>query len=85
LCHKNFSISLCQYACTYFSFYLTDAADAEEDTECVNSLLLDIATLRTATDDFAESSGIGEGGFGGVYKVPVKAYFSSQNRFQFNK
>ncbi|TVU38667.1 hypothetical protein EJB05_12051, partial [Eragrostis curvula] len=39
-----------------------------EDVECIGSLLLDIATLRAATDNFAESSGIGEGGFGAVYK-----------------
>ncbi|XP_062187734.1 cysteine-rich receptor-like protein kinase 6 [Phragmites australis] len=39
-----------------------------EDTESINSLLLDISTLRAATDNFDESNRLGEGGFGAVYK-----------------
>jgi hypothetical protein len=37
--------------------------------EGVNSFLLDLSTLRTATANFNESNKIGEGGFGNVYKV----------------
>ncbi|KAK3124980.1 hypothetical protein QOZ80_7BG0598200 [Eleusine coracana subsp. coracana] len=39
-----------------------------EDIESVDSHLLDISTLRAATDNFAESNRLGEGGFGTVYK-----------------
>jgi len=44
--------------------YSTEAVD----TESVDSMLMDISTLRAATGDFAESNKIGEGGFGAVYK-----------------
>ncbi|XP_044950579.1 cysteine-rich receptor-like protein kinase 6 [Hordeum vulgare subsp. vulgare] len=39
-----------------------------EDVESVDSIMIDILTLQTATDDFAESNKLGEGGFGAVYK-----------------
>ncbi|XP_072952201.1 cysteine-rich receptor-like protein kinase 6 [Typha angustifolia] len=39
-----------------------------EEIENVESLLLDLSTLRVATDDFAEVNKLGEGGFGAVYK-----------------
>uniref|UniRef100_A0A0D9YZF6 Uncharacterized protein n=1 Tax=Oryza glumipatula TaxID=40148 RepID=A0A0D9YZF6_9ORYZ len=38
------------------------------DIQSIDSLLLDLSTLRAATDDFAESKMIGRGGFGMVYK-----------------
>ena len=38
--------------------------------ESVESMLIDISTLRAATGGFAESNKLGEGGFGAVYKVP---------------
>ncbi|KAG0545240.1 hypothetical protein BDA96_02G344500 [Sorghum bicolor] len=44
--------------------YSTNAGDMES----IESLLLDISTLRAATDNFAESNRLGEGGFGAVYK-----------------
>jgi serine/threonine protein kinase len=42
-----------------------------EDMEMVDSMMIDISTLRAATNDFDESNklGGGEGGFGAVYKV----------------
>ncbi|CAO1941746.1 unnamed protein product [Urochloa humidicola] len=46
---------------------LSNSTNAE-DIESIDSLLLDISTLRTATDNFAESNRLGEGGFGAVYK-----------------
>ncbi|KQK15886.1 hypothetical protein BRADI_1g25552v3 [Brachypodium distachyon] len=39
-----------------------------EDIESVDSMLIDISTLRAATGDFAEINKLGEGGFGAVYK-----------------
>jgi len=39
-----------------------------EDFESVDSMMIDISTLRSATSDFAESNKLGEGGFGVVYK-----------------
>ncbi|CAN6175678.1 unnamed protein product [Urochloa humidicola] len=39
-----------------------------EDIEGIGSLLLDLSTIRAATDNFAESNWAGEGGFGVVYK-----------------
>uniref|UniRef100_A0A0D9WZV9 Uncharacterized protein n=1 Tax=Leersia perrieri TaxID=77586 RepID=A0A0D9WZV9_9ORYZ len=39
-----------------------------EDIDSLDSMLIDISTLRSATDDFAESNKLGEGGFGAVYK-----------------
>ncbi|CAM0943657.1 unnamed protein product [Alopecurus aequalis] len=38
------------------------------DLESIESLLMDLSTLRTATDNFAENNKLGEGGFGAVYK-----------------
>ncbi|XP_048546035.1 cysteine-rich receptor-like protein kinase 6 isoform X3 [Triticum urartu] len=38
-----------------------------EDSESVDSMLMDISTLRAATGDFAENNKLGEGGFGAVY------------------
>ncbi|CAM0884960.1 unnamed protein product [Alopecurus aequalis] len=45
--------------------FLTSTSD---DIEHIDSLLLDLATLRVATDDFEESKMLGKGGFGMVYK-----------------
>ncbi|KAL6880387.1 hypothetical protein ACP4OV_011952 [Aristida adscensionis] len=39
-----------------------------QDVDIFHSLLLDMATLCDATDNFAENNKIGEGGFGAVYK-----------------
>ncbi|CAN6168297.1 unnamed protein product [Urochloa humidicola] len=39
-----------------------------EDMETVDSMMIDVSTLRTATGDFDESNKLGEGGFGTVYK-----------------
>ncbi|XP_073006013.1 cysteine-rich receptor-like protein kinase 6 isoform X1 [Typha latifolia] len=39
-----------------------------EDIGSVESLLLDLSTLRVATANFAEFNKLGEGGFGAVYK-----------------
>ncbi|CAL5083323.1 unnamed protein product [Urochloa decumbens] len=39
-----------------------------EDMETVDSMMIDVSTLRTATGDFDESNKLGEGGFGSVYK-----------------
>uniref|UniRef100_A0A0A9C1S9 Protein kinase domain-containing protein n=1 Tax=Arundo donax TaxID=35708 RepID=A0A0A9C1S9_ARUDO len=38
-----------------------------DDIQSIDSLLLDLSTLRAATDNFAESNKLGEGGFGAVY------------------
>ncbi|WVZ96473.1 hypothetical protein U9M48_042108 [Paspalum notatum var. saurae] len=39
-----------------------------DDIQSIDSLLLDLPTLQAATDNFAESNKLGEGGFGAVYK-----------------
>ena len=40
-----------------------------EDMETVDSMMIDVSTLRAATGDFDEINKLGEGGFGAVYKV----------------
>ncbi|KAF8669167.1 hypothetical protein HU200_051494 [Digitaria exilis] len=47
--------------------YSTEA----EDIEMVDSMMIDICTLRDAAGDFDESNKLGEGGFGAVYKVAL--------------
>jgi hypothetical protein len=60
------------------SIWADTAFSAEaEDIEMVDSMLIDVSTLRAATGDFAESNKLGEGGFGTVYKVVrIKASIS---------
>ncbi|KAF7060350.1 hypothetical protein CFC21_067145 [Triticum aestivum] len=48
--------------------YPSYSAEAEDDIESANSMMIDILTLQVATGDFAESNKLGEGGFGAVYK-----------------
>ncbi|CAM0884961.1 unnamed protein product [Alopecurus aequalis] len=40
----------------------------QDEIQNMESLLLDLSTLRAATDNFAESNKLGQGGFGAVYK-----------------
>ena len=40
-----------------------------EDMETVDSMMIDVSTLRAATGDFDEINKLGEGGFGVLYKV----------------
>ena len=47
--------------------YSTEA----EDIEMMDSMMMDVSTLRAATGDFGESNKLGEGGFGAVYKVAL--------------
>ncbi|GJN32603.1 hypothetical protein PR202_gb21118 [Eleusine coracana subsp. coracana] len=39
-----------------------------EDVELLDSMIIDVSTLRTATGNFDDSNKLGEGGFGAVYK-----------------
>ncbi|CAL4903526.1 unnamed protein product [Urochloa decumbens] len=39
-----------------------------DDIQVSDSLILDLSTLREATDNFSENNKLGEGGFGAVYK-----------------
>ncbi|VYS63632.1 unnamed protein product [Arabidopsis thaliana] len=48
--------------------YDTPSAFYGDDITTADSLQLDYRTIQTATDDFAVSNKIGEGGFGEVYK-----------------
>ncbi|EOA16183.1 hypothetical protein CARUB_v10004321mg [Capsella rubella] len=48
--------------------YGTTSAFDGDDITTADSLQLDYRTIQTATDDFAVSNKIGEGGFGEVYK-----------------
>ncbi|CAM0912899.1 unnamed protein product [Alopecurus aequalis] len=47
---------------------LKDSSQVDEGLISVESIAIDISTLRAATEDFAESNKLGEGGFGVVYK-----------------
>jgi hypothetical protein len=47
------------------------SASRSEDFESIESLFLDLSTLRIATDNFSENNKLGEGGFGVVYKVLI--------------
>ncbi|CAN6349329.1 unnamed protein product [Urochloa humidicola] len=62
-----------------FCFWRRRTAVAQKDSEkpystnpdeiqSIDPLLLDLSTLRAATDNFAQSNKLGEGGFGAVYK-----------------
>jgi hypothetical protein len=42
-----------------------------EDIHNIDSLIIDISTLRAATANFDEDNKLGEGGFGAIYKVPI--------------
>ncbi|KAL5197259.1 hypothetical protein ABZP36_000771 [Zizania latifolia] len=50
------------------SLCLWNTPDTHEDLESVKSILLPLASLQAATDNFDESKKLGEGGFGAVYK-----------------
>ncbi|KAL6871499.1 hypothetical protein ACP4OV_014328 [Aristida adscensionis] len=39
-----------------------------ENIQSIDSLIIDLSTLRAATEDFNEGNKLGEGGFGAVYK-----------------
>nr|CAB3458194.1 unnamed protein product [Digitaria exilis] len=39
-----------------------------EDIQSIDSLIIDLSTLRAATENFDEANKLGEGGFGAVYK-----------------
>uniref|UniRef100_A0A453MNN4 non-specific serine/threonine protein kinase n=1 Tax=Aegilops tauschii subsp. strangulata TaxID=200361 RepID=A0A453MNN4_AEGTS len=42
--------------------------DLLDDIQSIDSLLLDLSTLRAATNDFGEGNMLGKGGFGMVHK-----------------
>jgi hypothetical protein len=62
-------------------FFLTDSANPE-GIGSLDSLLLDISTIRAATNNFAEGNRLGEGGFGAVYKVDPLVPFKLLKWFQ---
>ena len=43
----------------------------------------DLTTIRAATDDFADSNKLGQGGFGTVYKVILNMYIMYISGFNF--
>jgi hypothetical protein len=45
-----------------------------EDIHSIDSLIIDLSTLRAATENFDEANKLGEGGFGAVYKVLIVHY-----------
>lgn len=54
-------------------FLMTDTTNPE-DIQSIDSLIIDVSTLRAATENFAEANKLGEGGFGSVYKVQYNPY-----------
>lgn len=55
----------------YISILFPTDSTNPDNIQSIDSLLLDLSTLRAATDNFAESNKLGEGGFGAVYKVQI--------------
>jgi hypothetical protein len=55
-----------------------------EDVESIESLILDLSTLRAATNNFDESNKLGEGGFGIVYKVLIISFLHRAFILYFN-
>jgi hypothetical protein len=55
--------------------FLTDSTNPE-DIESIDSLIIDLSTLRAATGNFADVNKLGEGGFGSVYKVLATYIFT---------
>ena len=47
---------------------MTDTTNPE-NIQSIDSLIIDLSTLRAATENFDEANKLGEGGFGAVYKV----------------
>lgn len=45
-----------------------------DGSEHVDVLIFDLNTIISATDDFSDANKLGEGGFGSVYKVPLRFY-----------
>ena len=54
---------------------MTDTTNPE-DIQSIDSLIIDISTLRAATENFDEANKLGEGGFGSVYKVRLIYYIN---------
>ncbi|KAK1300489.1 Cysteine-rich receptor-like protein kinase 10 [Acorus calamus] len=48
--------------------FIKNTGGDEQQIQSTDSLLFDFATLRLATENFSETSKLGEGGFGPVYK-----------------
>lgn len=55
----------------FLFIFVQTTSIGSDDIQSIDSLLLDLSTLRAATDDFAETKMIGRGGFGMVYKVQI--------------
>lgn len=55
----------------FLFIFVQKTSIGSDDIQSIDSLLLDLSTLRAATDDFAETKMIGRGGFGMVYKVQI--------------
>ena len=61
-----------QLVCSRFDIWTDPTHSTEtEGMESIESMIIDISTLRAATRDFDESNKLGEGGFGAVYKVLI--------------
>jgi len=52
---------------------MTDTTNPE-NIQSIDSLIIDLSTLRAATENFDEANKLGEGGFGAVYKVLIMHY-----------
>ena len=62
---------------THFKLWNSSTySSTSDDIHHIDSLLLDLATLRIATADFDNSKMLGKGGFGMVYKVQNYTMYS---------
>ena len=70
----NIGNELTYYTPVLITWSLMTDTTNPEDIHSIDSLFIDLSTLRAATENFDEANKLGEGGFGAVYKVLIIHY-----------